>query len=433
MVKTSKVYLWGHFVAAVAWDASRDLGTIEFVPDFVKTGLDLSPIRMPLEELQRGNLLYSFPGLSRDTFKGLPGLLADSLPDKFGNEVINAWLAREGRDPESFSPVERLCYTGRRGMGALVFEPSNHPDKLNTTVDIDLNSMLELASEVLSQRKSFGTDISTSTTDALNDILRVGTSAGGARAKAIIALNEKTGQIRSGQVEVPDGFEHWLIKFDGVDAAHLSDPKGYCRIEYAYHLMAKAAGITMNECRLLEEGGRAHFMTKRFDRIGNRKLHMQSLCGIAHYDFNQPDSYSYEQAFQILRKMRLPYEDAEQLYLRMLFNAMARNQDDHTKNLAFLMDESGVWSLSPAYDITYAYNPSNKWLFQHQMSINGKRKDISRDDFVQVAKEMNIKSSDSIIDQVRDAINEWPAFADEAGIHSEQVQQIKKTFNLLDF
>lgn len=431
MVNTAKIYIWDHFVGAVAWDASHNLGTMEFTPDFVKTGLDLSPIRMPLRELQRGNLLFSFPGLSQETFKGLPGLLADSLPDKFGNEVINAWLARQGRDPGSFSPVERLCYTGRRGMGALVFKPSNHPGKLNTTVDIDMNSMLELASEVLSQRDKFATDINASTTDALNDILRVGTSAGGARAKAIVALNEKTGKIRSGQVDVPEGFEHWLIKFDGVDVDHLSDPKGYTRIEYAYYLMAKAAGVTMNECKLLEEGGRAHFMTKRFDRIGNRKLHMQTLCGIAHYDFNQPDSYAYEQAFQVMRSMRLPYQDAEQLFIRMLFNVMARNQDDHTKNMGFLMDSHGTWRLSPAYDITYAFNPDNKWLHQHQMSVNGKRKDIEIGDFDPVAKEMTIKSHKTIISQVADALRNWSTFADQAGIPKKQAEKLEKTFNFL--
>ncbi|HHG85683.1 MAG TPA: type II toxin-antitoxin system HipA family toxin, partial [Bacteroidetes bacterium] len=390
MVSHAWIKLWGETVGAVIWQASQQIATFEFDPSFIRKGLDLAPVQMPLAELQGGSRIFSFPGLPQETFKGLPGLLADSLPDRFGNQVIDAWLARQGRSPASFHPVERLCYTGRRGMGALEFEPARQTSSRNASFSVDLDAMVALVGEILSQREQLEVDLSEDPGDGLNDILRVGTSAGGARAKAILAIHDTSGKIRSGQVDAPKGYSHWMIKFDGVNNATLSDPKGYGRIEYAYFLMATAAGIQMSPCKLLQEGGRAHFMTKRFDRNHNQKLHMQTLCAIAHFDYNDPNSFAYEQAFQVMRQMRLPYPEAEQLYIRMIFNVIARNQDDHTKNISFLMDPKGKWTLSPAYDVTYAFDPNNKWLRRHQLSVNGKREGIILEDLLAVAREMNI-------------------------------------------
>lgn len=421
---TAKVNIWNQFVGAVLWDETTETGNFEFDTSFLKTGIDLSPIKMPLDEIQRGDHIYSFPELPKQTYHGLPGLLADSLPDKFGNELIDAWLARQGRTPESMNPIERLCYIGKRGMGALEFEPViPAADDSSTTLEID--ELVKLAREAMEIKKGLNTHIGDK--DGLINIIKVGTSAGGARAKAIIAYNSNTKEVRSGQFEVPAGFAHWLIKLDGVTNNELGDPKGYGRIEYAYYKMAIDSGIEMSASQLLEEHGRAHFMTRRFDRLeGNEKLHMQTLCGLAHYDFNQPTTYSYEQAFQVMRNLRLEYRDAEQLYRRMVFNVLARNQDDHTKNISFLMNKEGNWRLSPAYDLTYAYDPANIWLSQHQLSINGKRKNIQQKDFLTIAKEISMKKGKAIVEEIASVIVNWPKFAKEAGIPKKQMEAIKK-------
>jgi serine/threonine-protein kinase HipA len=424
-VVIAKVNIWKHFIGAVLWDGTTETASFEFDPSFIKSGLDLSPIKMPLEALQRGNRLFSFPELPKQTYRGLPGLLADSLPDRFGNELINAWLARQGRTPESMNPVERLCYIGKRGMGALEYEPpASGPDDTSTAIEID--ELVKLARNAIEVRKSL--NVKMEHNDGLSDIIKVGISAGGARAKAVIAYNDRTKEVRSGQLEVPAGFTHWLIKLDGVTNEELGDPKGYGRIEYAYYKMAIACGIEMTESKLNEEHGRAHFMTRRFDRLeGNEKLHMQTLCGLAHYDYNQPTSYSYEQAFQVMREIRLDHKDADQLYRRMVFNVIARNQDDHTKNISFLMDKQGNWKLSPAYDVTYALHPTNIWLSQHQLSINGKRKNIIKEDLLAIAKEISLKKGKKIIEEISDVVAKWSAFSDDAGVPAKQMAAIQKT------
>lgn len=423
-VDVADVFLWGEQVGAVAWDRINDLSVFEFEKNFVRRELDVSPLMMPLENLQRGELTYSFRNLSKETYHGLPGMLADLLPDRFGNRIIDAWLAKNGRNPQEFSPVERLCYTGARGMGALEFRPSYK--SFDQSVAIDVASIVELANEVMDNRSSLNTNLLSSEKDAILDIMRVGTSAGGARPKAVVALNDATGEIRSGQVSAPSGFDYWLLKFDGVSDDSLQNTKGYGRIEYAYFKMAKDAGIIMSESRLLEEKGRAHFMTKRFDRIGGKKVHMQTLCGIAHFDFNISGGYSYEQAFQIMRRLRLPYTDIEQMYVRMIFNVVARNQDDHTKNISFLMDESGKWSLSPAYDMTYSYNPDGSWTNRHQMSINGKRDAITKEDLIAVGKKMDIKHPEKLIDKVSNTVERWSDFAKDSGVTTSQIKSIGK-------
>ncbi|MBL3590563.1 MAG: type II toxin-antitoxin system HipA family toxin [gamma proteobacterium endosymbiont of Lamellibrachia anaximandri] len=430
-VDTALVMLWGHRVGAVSWREAREHAVFEFDRDFLNLGLDLSPIHMGLQEAREGDGIYTFPALNRETFRGLPGLLADALPDKFGNRIIDAWLARNGRDEKSFSPVERLCYTGRRGMGALEFLPPV-TRQTETSVPIEIAELVTLAQQITTERGLLDVELNGVGREGeggILDILRVGTSAGGARPKAVIAMNG-AGKVRSGQVEAPAGYDYWLLKFDGVDDLELGKPKGYGRIEYAYYLMAKAAGVRMTECRLLEEGGRAHFLTRRFDRSRGKKQHMQSLCGVGHYDFNLPGEYGYEQAFAVMRRLRLSKAEAAQQFRRMLFNVVARNQDDHTKNIAFLMGEEGVWRLSPAFDVTYAHNPAGRWTHQHQMTINGKRDGFSMADLLAVGESISLPNISETVAEVVEAVKRWAEFASTAGMEKPTITAIAKQHRL---
>jgi serine/threonine-protein kinase HipA len=413
----AEVRLWGRTIGAVSLLDNEQVAAFEYDGAFARSGIPVAPLVMPLSPQ-----VYRFPQLSRQTFLGLPGLLADSLPDKFGNALIDAWLASQGRRPDSFNAVERLCYIGERGMGALEFAPAIGPVARQAS-DIAIDKLVELASRVLTHRN----DLQVSFDDrdkavALRDILRVGTSAGGARAKAVIAWNPDTQEVRSGQVKAGDGFDYWLLKFDGVSGnkdKELEDPRGYGAIEYAYYLMARECGIEISECRLLEENGRRHFMTRRFDRLaGGAKLHMQSLCALAHFDFNLAGAYSYEQALLVIRQLGLPMQAIEEQFRRMAFNIVARNQDDHVKNIAFLMDKAGQWSLSPAFDMTYSYNPAGAWTASHQMTMNGKREGFTLDDFRACARAASMKRgrAETIIGEVQDAVSKWPAFARGAGV-----------------
>ncbi len=421
----AEVRLWGRTIGAVGWDEDAGLARFEYDPAFAESGIEIAPLTMPLSDR-----VHTFPALPRETFHGLPGLLADSLPDDFGNALIDAWLARQGRDPAGFNPVERLCYTGRRGMGALEYVPTLGPSAAASEA-VDVGALVALASEILSQRNRLkGSFAPPAREEALAAILRVGTSAGGARAKAIVAWNPETDEVRSGQVEAGQGFSYWLLKFDGVSGnrdRELDDPAGYGLIEYAYSKMAAAAGIVMTECRLLKENGRAHFMTRRFDRTpGGAKIHMQSLAALRHFDFRKPGAYSYEQALATLRQLGLPMEAVEQQFRRMAFNIVGRNQDDHVKNIAFLMDPSGAWSLSPAFDVTYSYNPSGAWTGSHQMTMNAKRDDFTLADFKACARAASMKRgrAEAILEEVQDAILKWPAFADEAGVPEATARKI---------
>ena len=425
------VELWGTRIGAVALTDSNGVASFEYEPSFLASGIQLAPLMMALAAR-----VYSFPELQRHTFRGLPGLLADSLPDRFGNNLINAWLARQGRTPESFDAVERLCYTGQRGMGALEFKPVQGPSA-QTSGAIQIAELVALASEILSQQQGLATSFQgPEREEALQTILRVGTSAGGARAKALIVWNASTGEVRSGQLEAPPGFSHWLLKFDGVSGnkdRELEDPQGYGLIELAYSRMARAAGITMTDCRLLEENGRQHFMTRRFDRddAGN-KLHMQSLGALAHFDYNEPGSYSYEQAFLVMRQLQLPMQALEEQYRRMVFNLIARNQDDHVKNIAFLMDRDGQWSLSPAFDITWSFNPAGDWTATHQMSVNGKRDQFTRADLLAVGRSAQLKRgrAEAIAEEVIAAVRDWPLYAAEANVREESCSQIQASHRL---
>lgn len=420
MVRTAFVKLWGQRIGAVVWDESQELAFFEYDRRFTSGKLDISPVRMPLS-----NRIYNFPELrGNTTFKGLPGLLADSLPDRYGNELINGWLARNGRPENSLNPVELLCFIGNRGLGALEFEPSTLPAQEQGQF-LELSSLIETTKKLLESREQFETHTDQSMRDVMLNVLKMGTSAGGARPKAIIAYNESTGMIRSGQTLQETGFEHWLIKFDGVNDTQFGETFGYGRVEMAYYAMAINAGIEMAESRLIEEEGRAHFMTKRFDRVnGTDKLHMQTFCALQHYDFNNVSSYSYEQLFQTMRQLRLSYAEAEQLYRRMVFNVLARNCDDHTKNFAFLMDQEGKWRLSPAYDICHAYRPDSVWVSQHCLSINGKRKDFVMDDFLAIAKQNSIRNPQGIIQGVQEIVSNWIEYAGKYTVNAKLAEAI---------
>ena len=425
------VKLWGRTIGAVSLEDGASFAAFQYDPAFARSGIEVAPITMPL-----GDQVHIFSKLPQRTFYGLPGLLADSLPDRFGNALIDAWLATQGRTPESFNAVERLCYTGTRGMGALEFEPSLGPEA-QPARKIEIDALVKLASEVLSHRQNLKTTFASERRkNALNDILRVGTSAGGARAKALIAWNPETHEVRSGQTAAGKGFGYWLLKFDGVTGnkdKELEEPKGYGAIEYAYSLMAKAAGVTMSECRLLEENGRRHFMSRRFDRLeGGGKLHMQSLCALAHFDFNHAGAYAYEQALLTIRRLNLPMETVEEQFRRMSFNIIARNQDDHVKNIAFLMDRTGSWSLAPAFDVTYSYNPTGDWTASHQMTMNGKRDGFTLADFRACARSALMKRgrAESIVEEIRAAVAKWPDYAAQAQVTSARRKEIQHNHRL---
>lgn len=422
---TARVILWGRDIGAITWVDGRAVGVFQYTPEFAESQIQVAPLMMPLRPAP-----YEFPTLSNDTFKGLPGLLADSLPDKFGNALINAWLASQNRTPASFTPVERLCYIGTRGIGALEFQPSTAGDTRKAR-RVEIDALVDLANRVLDERVALAGKLTGEEDhDAIQDILRVGTSAGGARAKAVLAWNAATGEFRSGQAPAEKGFTHWLMKFDGVDNnrdKELADPQGYGRIEYAYYFMATDAGIDMQECRLHEENGRAHFLTKRFDRLDDgSKLHMQSLAALMHFDFNLAGAYSYEQAMQVIRQLELPMADIEQQFVRAAFNVITRNQDDHVKNIAFLMNRRGQWRLSPAFDVVYAFNPDGAWTAQHQMSLNGKRNSFSHEDLLSFARSSGIKKrrAQQLLDKIAASVIDWPGHARRAGVPDGDQQRI---------
>jgi serine/threonine-protein kinase HipA len=423
MITTAFVKIWGVTVGAVAWNAQTAVASFEYDPKFIASKIDLAPVKMPIANST--SRIFSFPDL-RDlkTFKGLPGLLADVLPDDYGNQLINSWLAQNGRPENSMNPVELLCFIGTRGMGALEFEPSQLSVN-KKAFDIEIDNLISLSQKMLSKREGFETNLSENDQNAMLDILKIGTSAGGARPKAIIAYNEQTGQVKSGQTIAPKGFEHWLIKLDTVSDVQFGESTGYGRIEMAYYLMATACGIEMMESRLMEENSRAHFMTKRFDREGGaEKHHVQTFCAMQHYDFSQITSFSYEQLFQTMRLLRLPYPQAEQLFKRMVFNVIARNCDDHTKNFAFRLKKEGSWELAPAYDICFAYRPDSDWVSQHNLSINGKRKHITKEDLLSIAKNMNIKKANIIIEQISSTVSNWYEYAEKANVEENLKQKI---------
>lgn len=414
MVDVAKVKMFGMNVGTVRWDSSYEVARFEYDAQFAGKGIEPSPLMMPVQQ----GRIYSFGNLNRETFNGLPGMLADSLPDTYGRALFDKWLTLTGRTVGN--PIETLCFLGQRCMGALEFEPATGPASADMKIEID--SLVEVAKEALSKKEEFGANLDIDRKAAIAEILRLGTSAGGQRAKAIIAYNKDAGEVRSGQVPAPEGFDYYLIKLDGVSAeAGFKETENFGRLEYSFSLLAKECGIEMTDCSLIEENGRAHFLTKRFDRANGEKIHMQTLCGMAHYDFRLRRAYSYEQAFNVMRRLRLPYSQAEEMFLRMVFNVVIRNQDDHTKNISFLMDKTGKWTLSPAYDIGFAYNPKGSWTDTHQMSINGKFDDITRRDLLVCAAANNIKNAAEIIDKVCETTAKWPEMAKNCGVPQEMI------------
>lgn len=422
MVDVAKVSMFGIPVGTFNWDSRYEVARFEYDHSFIGLGMEPSPLMMPVQE----GRVYSFANLGRDTYQGLPGMLADSLPDTYGRALFDRWLALMGRT--SGNPIESLCFLGKRCMGALEFEPATDLS-YNPHMKIEIDRLVEVAREALTEKSAFGTNLNDDRKAAVAEILRLGTSAGGQRAKAIIAYNKETGEVRSGQVEAPEGFDYYIIKLDGVSAkAGFRETENYGRLEYSFYKLAKACGIEMTECFIIEENGRAHFLTKRFDRKDGKKVHMQTLCGIAHFDYRLHRAYSYEQAFNVMRALRLSYAEARQMFRRMVFNVMIRNQDDHTKNISFLMEEDGKWHLSPAYDMGYAYNPNGGWTATHQMSINGKYDDITRNDLLTFASQNNIKDATSIIDEVCEATSHWGSIAKDCGVPDSVIDKIKRNF-----
>ncbi len=422
----ASVNLWGRRIGAVSWDAGRGVGVFQYDDAFLRAGIEVSPLAMPARE---GT--HDFPAIG-ESFMGLPGLVADSLPDRFGNRLIDVWLAETERSAESFNPVDRLCYIGTRGVGALEFQPA--ASRGNRRDEVEIARLVKLVNRVLDERRGMSGRLDDS--EALEDILSVGTSAGGARAKAVLAWNPETGEFRSGQADTKASFEHWILKFDGITNnrdRELADSLGYGRIEYAYHLMAREAGIGMSECRLHLEGGRRHFMTRRFDREpAGGKIHMQSLAALRHFDYDDSGAYSYEQAMETTRELGLGMAVVEEQYRRAVFNLVARNQDDHVKNISFLMNRRGEWRLSPAYDVTYAYNPRGPWTGQHQMSLAGKRRGFERADLLRFAETSGLKipRARRVIERALDAVANWPRFASDAGVEERDLQRIGRTHRL---
>lgn len=433
-MQIAEVKIWGKFVGAVAWDTGNGLATFEYEPKFKSLNWDLAPLKMPVHENRNR---FSFPELQKDkksaydTFKGLPGILADALPDTYGNQMINLWLAQQGRPQDSMNPVEMLCFIGTRGMGALEFEPAVLKEN-KRTFSIEMDSLVTTAQKMLDQREAFITNLHKDEEQAVLEILKIGTSAGGARPKALIAWNEKTGEVKSGQTKAPKGFEHWLIKLDGVSDVQLGSSQGYGKVEMAYYTMAKACGIDMMPSRLLEENGRSHFMTKRFDREGSEtKHHVQTFCAMKHFDYNLVRSFSYEQLFQCMRELKLTYADAEQMFRRMVFNVIARNCDDHTKNFSFLLRQGGTWELAPAYDLCHAYRPGSEWVSQQALSINGKRKNIAKTDLLAVGESIRCKKAAEIVDEIKNTVHQWKDFADEVNVKGSLRDEIANTLLIL--
>jgi len=431
MQNLAEVWLWDKLVGALAWAPDTATATFEYAPEWIKTGVQIAPLRMPSQA--DGTRIFHFPQLNRDTYKGLPACFADTLPDDFGNAVINAWLARNGRDPQSFNPLERLLYSGKRGMGALEYAPALRQTQTGNH-KLELDSLISMAQQVLNQRAGVSSQLHSAGNDDLTAILQVGTSAGGARAKALVAINKTRTEIRSGQVAAPEGFEHYLLKFDGIveqgnNRETFGDPQGFGRMEYAYYLMAKDAGITMMPCELLIDGQRAHFLTQRFDRIGNSKLHYQSLCAMDHADFKMPGYYSYEQLFAVARQLRLSRAEAVEIYRRMVFNIVARNHDDHSKNFGFILPgPRAQWQLAPAFDVAYSYKPGSPWVNSHQLSLNGKRENFTREDLLGAAKLLSnfTKEAKNIIEHSLDVVSQWESYARIAEVpvgFSREIQQ----------
>jgi serine/threonine-protein kinase HipA len=432
---SATVRLWGRDVGVLMHDRALGSYTFGYFDEWRKSGIEISPLKIPLSSNKEA---FDFPSLNPETFKGLPGCFADVLPDDFGNAVINAWLSRQGRDPNTFSSVERLLYTGTRGMGALEFSPATNTGQSDAGGPLEIETLIQTAQRVLDERSHAGGEVAQDNNHGISSILQVGSSAGGARPKAVVALNKSRTDIRSGQIDAPDGYEHYLLKFDGVTdhrsgSEIFGDPAGYGLMEYTYYQMATNAGVTMEPCEILSDGPRSHFLTKRFDRIGNHKIHVQTLCAMAHADYKRPGQFSYEELLQVARSLRLPRADALQIYRRMVFNVIARNQDDHTKNFAFLMDDDGKWRLAPAYDVAFSYKPGSDWVEQHNISLNGKRSGFVQEDLLAVCAQIGKFSPGDallVIKECTEAVSQWRKLATINDVPKYLIENIDSNLRL---
>ncbi|MGQ0433716.1 MAG: type II toxin-antitoxin system HipA family toxin [Microthrixaceae bacterium] len=408
-VDVVEVRCWDARVGALALDPRSGFYAFEYDTGWARSELELSPFWLPTNHAEP----FVFPTLPVETYNRLPAMVADALPDDFGNALTTAYLASEGVRAGDITPLDRLAHLGKRGIGALEFRPVRGPRTRKATA-------IELSELVLAARRALTGDIGTDDgiTDALKHLIAVGTSAGGARAKAVVALDPSSGELRSGQVPADPGFEQWLLKLDGVGAdPDLGATANFGRIEYAYHLMAREAGIEMTECRLLEEGGRAHFMTRRFDRSADgSKVHTQTLCAMEHMDFRQIGAHDYAQLFLTVERLGLGPDTSQEVFRRMTFNVAAANCDDHTKNFTFLLPQGGSWRLSPAYDVTHAHASSSKWTRQHLMAVNGRTTGITRSDVREVGERFGVPRASDVVEQVLDVVAAWPSFAEQAGV-----------------
>ncbi|MFA5890658.1 MAG: type II toxin-antitoxin system HipA family toxin [Actinomycetota bacterium] len=415
-----EVRCWGSRVGALALDDRSGFYAFEYAPAWLGSGVELAPTTMPAA---RAKGPFIFPTLPPDTYHRLPSMVADSLPDDFGNALTTAYLANEGVQPAQITPLDRLAYLGTRGIGALEFHPIRGPRTRKATA-IDLSELVVAARSALSGHIRSEEGMA----DAISHLIAVGTSAGGARAKAVVALNPETGELRSGQVAADPGFEHWILKLDGMGADFdLGASGNFGRIEYGYHLMATVAGIEMSECRLLEEGGRAHFMTRRFDRTPEGdKVHAQTLCALGQLDFRRIGAHDYAQLFLQIEQLGLGPDTRAEAFRRMVFNIAAANCDDHTKNFTFLLPRDGEWALSPAYDVTHAHAPSSKWTRQHLMSVNGRSTGITKADVAEVGDRFSVPYATDIVGQVLEAVGKWPTYAGESGVPQATADQVAR-------
>lgn len=420
-----EVKLYGEKLGVIEWNESKGSSTFQYSDNAFFREIEPSPIIMPTQER-----IFE---TNRDhiNFHNLPYLLYDSMPDDFGNIMMKEWLRQIQLSFDNINPVDRLTYIGKRGMGALEYEPINH--KENNNYKVNVSELIEVAKKVLEGKKE--TSYNDLDKDSLSEILRIGTSVGGARAKALIAIKKdsdnKIKEIRPGDIIQPEGYSYWLLKFDGVNEKTLGEGKGKGKTEYAYYKLAKAAGIDMSESILFEENNRFHFLTKRFDRTDNGdKIHMQTLGALAGIDYKIQKVSSYETLFRVMKRLRLPYYQFEQQYRRALFNVIARNHDDHVKNFSFLMDKEGKWQISPAYDITFQFKESGTWTNVHQSSINGKFDDFTRNDLLNFGKTFGIKKANHLLEEVIAAVNQWSKIAKQIDVPKTEIENISNSLRI---
>ncbi|MFA7494219.1 MAG: type II toxin-antitoxin system HipA family toxin [Proteiniphilum sp.] len=408
-----KVKLWGKDVGYLSWDKKVNVATFEYEPSFLEQGLDIAPLTMSVDSPHSQKQL-PWTGDKDKLYQGLPPMIADSLPDKWGNSLFKAWLRDNNIPTKKTNPVDHLSFIGSRAMGALEYEPAQKLGN-SSAFSVDVQRLYEFAKQVLNARET--TVLNQENSILWQDLIKISSSPGGKRPKAIIALNKATGEVISGQGSIPEGFQHYILKYDDNSAYP------FAKLEYVYYQMALDAGIYMMPSELRTYEGVTHFLTRRFDRNGNEKIHIQTLAAMS------PASDTYEDIFAVIRRLNLPYEDSKQQYLRMMFNVIARNVDDHSKNFSFCMNREGVWRLSPAYDLTYSVDiTAPAYSNRHSLTVNGKNEDISREDFEAVGLNNDIQDYKTLIATVANAIAKFETYAIDLDIDKKLIESIKADF-----